>query len=166
MFTLFITLPPPLSLGLKSILFKKKLLKKMLYQFQSYNKVIHLYIYKYSFFFRFFSHIRYYRIVSRVPCAMQQVLIGCLFYIQYRVCWPPWWLRRHRLCLQFRDPGSIPGSRRSPREGNGNPLQYLCLENPMDRGASWATVHGVTKEEDMTEQLTLPSSVHVLIPNS
>ena len=42
------------------------------------------------------------------------------------------------------DPGSIPGSGRSPGEGNGNPLQYSCLENPMDRGAWQATVHGVT----------------------
>ena len=42
------------------------------------------------------------------------------------------------------DAGSIPGSGRSPGEGNGNPLQYSCLENPMDRGAWWATVHGVT----------------------
>ena len=42
-------------------------------------------------------------------------------------------------------PGSIPGSGRSPGEGNGTPLQYSCLENPMDRGAWWATVHGVTK---------------------
>ena len=41
--------------------------------------------------------------------------------------------------------GSIPGSGRSPGEGNGNPLQYSCLENPMDRGTWWATVHGVTK---------------------
>ena len=39
----------------------------------------------------------------------------------------------------------IPGSRRSPGEGNGNPFQYSCLENSMDRGAWWATVHGVTK---------------------
>ena len=43
-----------------------------------------------------------------------------------------------------RAPGSIPGSERSPREGNGNPLQYSRLENPMDRGARWATDHGVT----------------------
>ena len=43
------------------------------------------------------------------------------------------------------DPGSIPGSGTSPGEGNGNPLQYSCLENPMDRGAWWATVHGVAK---------------------
>ena len=43
------------------------------------------------------------------------------------------------------DPNSIPGSGRSPGEGNGYPIQYSCLENPMNRGASWATVHGVTK---------------------
>ena len=43
------------------------------------------------------------------------------------------------------DPGSIPGLGRSPGEGKGNPLQYACLENSMDGGAWWATVHGVTK---------------------
>ena len=43
------------------------------------------------------------------------------------------------------DLGSIPGSGRSPGEGNGNLLQYSCLENPMDGGAWWATVHGVAK---------------------
>ena len=43
------------------------------------------------------------------------------------------------------DPGSIPGSGRSPGEGNGNPLQYSCLENPKDRRAWWATVHGLHK---------------------
>ena len=42
------------------------------------------------------------------------------------------------------DPGSIPGSGRPPGGGNGNPLQYSCLGNPMDRGAWWATVHGIT----------------------
>ena len=48
------------------------------------------------------------------------------------------------------DAGSIPGSGRSPGVGNGNPLQYSCLENPMDRGAWQAAVHRVTKESDMT----------------
>ena len=43
------------------------------------------------------------------------------------------------------DLDSIPGSGRSPGEGNGNPLQYPCLENLMDRGAWWAAVHGVAK---------------------
>ena len=46
-----------------------------------------------------------------------------------------------------RDMGSIPGSGRSPGEGNGNPLQYSCLGKPMDRGAWLATVHGVGKSE-------------------
>ena len=44
-----------------------------------------------------------------------------------------------------RDMGSIPGSGRSPGGGYGNPLQYSCLENPMDGGAWWATIHGVAK---------------------
>ena len=43
------------------------------------------------------------------------------------------------------DPGSIPGSGRSPGEGNGNPLQISCLKYPMDRGVWWAPVHGVAK---------------------
>ena len=43
------------------------------------------------------------------------------------------------------DPGLIPGLRRYPGEGNGNPLQSSCLGNPMDRGAYWAAVHGITK---------------------
>ena len=57
----------------------------------------------------------------------------------------PWWLRWQKICLQCRRPGLIPGSGRSSGEGNGNPLQYSCVENPMDREAWWATVHGVAK---------------------
>ena len=52
-----------------------------------------------------------------------------------------------------RDTGSIPGARRSPGGGNGNLIQYSCLENPMDRGAWWITVRGVA-ELDMTELLS------------
>ena len=48
------------------------------------------------------------------------------------------------------DAGLIPGSGRSPAEGNGNPLQYSCLGNPMDRGSWWASVCEVAKESDMT----------------
>ena len=55
-------------------------------------------------------------------------------------------------CRGHRDGGLIPGSGRSPGEGNGNPLQCSCLENPMDRGAWRATVHGVTESE--TTQVT------------
>ena len=52
------------------------------------------------------------------------------------------------------DLGSIPGSGRSPGEGNGNPLQYSCLENPMDREAWWATVHGVAKSRTRLSDFT------------
>ena len=52
------------------------------------------------------------------------------------------------------DLGSIPGLGRSPGEGNGNPLQYSCLENPMDRGAWWATVHGVLKSQTRLSDFT------------
>ena len=56
------------------------------------------------------------------------------------------------------DSSSIPGLGRSSGDGNGYPLQYSCLENSMDRGAWRATVHGVTKESDTTEQQTLSLS--------
>ena len=52
------------------------------------------------------------------------------------------------------DLGSIPGSGRSPGEGNGNPLQYSCLENPMDGGAWWATVHRVAKSQTRLSNFT------------
>ena len=52
------------------------------------------------------------------------------------------------------DLGSIPGSGTSPGEGNGNPLQYSCLENPMDRGAWYATVHGVAKSQTRLSDFT------------
>ena len=53
-----------------------------------------------------------------------------------------------------RDQGSIPGSRRSPGEGNGNPLQYSCLENPMDRGAWLAMIHAVAKSQTRLSDFT------------
>ena len=52
------------------------------------------------------------------------------------------------------DPGSIPGLGRSPGGGNGNPLQYSCLENPMDGGAWQATVHGVAKSRTRLSDFT------------
>ena len=54
-----------------------------------------------------------------------------------------------------RDAGLIPGSGRSPRGGNGKPLQYSCLENSMDRGVWWATVHGGCRELDTAERLSI-----------
>ena len=52
------------------------------------------------------------------------------------------------------DLGSSPGLGRSPGEGNGNPLQYYCLENPTDRGAWWATVRGVAKSRTRLSNFT------------
>ena len=66
----------------------------------------------------------------------------------------PWWLRQERICLQC----GRPGLGRSLGGGHGNPLQYSCLENPMGRGAWWATVHGVAKKSDTTERLSTAAS--------
>ena len=70
-----------------------------------------------------------------------------LLYIQtYETVWGfPGDSDRKESARNAGDLASIPGSGRCPGEGNGNPLQYSCLENPMDRGAWWATVHGVTR---------------------
>ena len=72
----------------------------------------------------------------------------------------PQWLNGKESACQHNvgDMGLIPGLGRSSGEGNGNPLQYSCLENPMDGGAWWVTVHGVTKSQtrlrDFTHSLT------------
>ena len=64
-----------------------------------------------------------------------------------------------------RDLGSIPGLERSPEEGNGNPLQYSCLENPVDRGAWKATVHDVAKDLNMTWRLSNNNSIRQMNHN-
>ena len=60
------------------------------------------------------------------------------------------------------DLGLIPGSGRSSGEGNGNPFQYSCLENPMDGGAWWATVHGVSKSRTRLSDFTFTTSLTFL----
>ena len=64
-----------------------------------------------------------------------------------------------KICLQCRRPGSIPGLERSPEEGNGNPLQYSCLENPMNREVWQAIVHGVAKSQ--TQQKLFSMARHI-----
>ena len=69
------------------------------------------------------------------------------------------------------DTGSIPGLGRPPGGGNGNPLQYSCLENPMDRGAWWATVHGVSKSRTQlkllsTDTYSISNPVSLAVNNS
>ena len=71
----------------------------------------------------------------------------------------PWGLSGKNLPARAAgDVGSIPASEKSPGGGHGNPLQYSCLENHVDRGTWWTTVHGVT-ESDTTEQLILSLSM-------
>ena len=60
------------------------------------------------------------------------------------------------------DPGSIPGSGRSPEEGNGNPLQHSCLENPIDGGAWKAAVHGVAEGQTRLSYFTFTFHFHTL----
>ena len=62
----------------------------------------------------------------------------------------PWWLSGKESTCNAGNLGLIPELERAPGEGNGNPLQYSCLGNPMERGAKWATVHGVAEELDTT----------------
>ena len=69
---------------------------------------------------------------------------------------PQWLSYKESVCNAW-DLGSIPGSGKSSGGGNGNPLRYSCLGNPMDRGASWATVHEVARvAHDLVTKLTLP----------
>ena len=78
------------------------------------------------------------------------------YYTDFKIIYYSYWLgfpvgpdNKESSC-NVGDPGSVPGKGRSPGKGNGNPLQFSCLGNPMDRGAWRAIVHGVTKEWDMT----------------
>ena len=66
-------------------------------------------------------------------------------YLELYPCQVAQWLKNSPASAE--GVGSIPSLGRSPGEGNGNALQYSCLENPMDRGAWWGTVHGVAKNQ-------------------
>ena len=117
----------------------------MLCYFQVYSKVNQLYIHT---LFKNFFPFGHYRILSGVPCAIQQVLISNLFYMQkYKVQGFPGGSVVKNLPAKAGDTGSIPGLGKSPGGGDGNPLQYPCLKNPMGRGAWRATVHRVTKSQ-------------------
>ena len=77
--------------------------------------------------------LKYYQIVSKETTCNAEDRLQC-----------------RTLSCNAGDPGSIPRLGRTPGEGNGNPLQYSCLGNPMDRGAWWLIVHGVAKGSYMT----------------
>ena len=80
----------------------------------------------------------------------------------------PKWLSGEESTYNAGRPGLIPGFRRSPGEGNGNPLQYSCLESPMDKGTWGYTVHVVEKELDMTVVINThtytPQSLYTFYP--
>ena len=83
-------------------------------------------------------------------CLMTNVLKIIVLYIQF-----PGGSDGKASACNVGDPASIPGSGRSHGEGNGNPLQYSCLENSMDGGAWWATVHGVAQSRTWLSDFTL-----------
>ena len=88
-------------------------------------------------FFGYFSHTGHYRVLSRVPCA-----INCI--------------NRFLLVIYFTYSSVYMG------EGNGDPLQYSCLENPMGGGAWWAAVHGVAKSRTRLSDFTFTLHFHAL----
>ena len=112
------------------------------------------------------SHVRYIAekwktLVSKDTCT--PMFIAAPFIITKTWIGLPYSLNGKESACNAGDPGSIPGSGISPWEGNGNPLQYSCLENSMDRQAWQATVHGVA-ESYMTKQLTHTKHGSHLIP--
>ena len=75
-----------------------------------------------------------------------------------------WWLRQGRVYLQCGRPEFHPWVRKIPGEGNGNPLQYSCLENSMDGGASQSTVHGVAKSWTQLSDFTISLQlIHIVV---
>ena len=88
------------------------------------------------------------------------------FYFRVYISFPSGSVGKESAC-NAGDPGSIPGLGRSPGEGNGNPLQYSCLENPMDGGARPDTVHGIEKSQtrlcDLHIFLSLYKCYHTLL---
>ena len=79
------------------------------------------------------------------------------------LCQVPWWLKVKNPPANAGDVGAIPGLGRVPGEGNGNPLQYSCLQNPMDGGAWQATVHGVAKSQTQLSDFTHTVGLNAMI---
>ena len=97
-------------------------------------------------------------IPSIIPCSLLPIYISSP--LEYTLGFPAGSEVKASAC-NAGDPGSIPGSGRSSGEGNGNPLQYSCLENPMDRGAWYPIVHGVPKSRTQWSSFTwLDLTIH------
>ena len=89
-----------------------------------------------------------------VSCQIDEVVLPILIFFPLSLFGFPGGSEDKASACNAGDPGLIPGLGRSPGEGNGNPLQYSCLENPMDRGAWWATVHRVAKSRTRLSDFT------------
>ena len=136
---------------------KKKTEVKLIYNVvlvfgeQKSDSYIYIYVYIYMHVHMciyicthiFFSIMVYYRILSITPCVIQQDFVVCFIYSSLYLLGFSGGSDSKESACNAGDLGSIRGLGRSPEGGNGNPLQCSCLENSTDRGAWWATVHGV-----------------------
>ena len=98
-----------------------------------------------------FPPLTFCRLYGIFSLGVEFLFILTVFQFHYAISGLPWWLSGEESACNPGDPGSILGSGRSPGEGNGNPLQYSCLENPMDRGAWWGCSLWGCKDSDKTE---------------
>ena len=85
--------------------------------------------------------------MGKNPLQECPLVVGLSWWLSGKISFPYSSAGKESFC-NVGDLGFIPGLGRPPGEGNGNPLQYTCLENPMDRRAWWATVHGVARVGD------------------
>ena len=153
-----------------------------------YTKMIqlHIYIYVCAYIYSFLYSFQLW-VLQDIKCSSLLFSIGpyCLLYRQSCVYVNPnlliyllptlstlvtirfalpWWLSGKESICNTGDMGSIPGLARFPGDGNGNPLHYSCLGNPVERGTWRSTVHGVAKESDMIQSINLFSvSVNIFI---
>ena len=102
-------------------------------------------------------HFRFPLFTRSIYCTL--FLLDCFDFVYRCICVCVWAPSAHNAG----DLGSVPGSGRSPGGGNGNPTQYSCLENPMDGGAWWATVHGVANTRRRLSNFTSSSSMCMCI---
>ena len=120
------------------------LLQMALFHSFLWLSTIPLHIYKRIFFIHSFvnGHTDFFHVLATVNSGAMNIGVHVFFF---KVVYFPGGSNDKASVYDVGDPGSISGLGRSLGEGNGNTLQYYCLENPMDRGVWWAAVHGVTE---------------------
>ena len=96
---------------------------------------------------------------SLIQQIFKESLLGVRYHLGKMMGFPNRSSSKESACNDAGDVGLIPGLRIFPREGNGSPLQCSCLENPMDRGAWWAAVHGVAKSQDASKHTHMQAKI-------